>query len=256
MKNQLTHIISGIPLVDKEWGGFYKASTYLLIGIRKSGKSLLALQSAAENANRGQICLFFTTLRPRDIILMGASININVEELMQKGLIVLIRLAPYTDPNEQFNQGGYFDRYMSDVVNLTNQYYPQFIVYDELTHFLGFDKVNQMERVFKSTVEFIEDNGITSMFIVREPASPIAEQIVNGFGESVAGKILLNERNINETENKEKIMTIVPNVGHNQGQFTSPYLIVPEKGIVLEGYDINSKTENKNDTKFNNSLFK
>lgn len=256
MKNELAHIISGIPLVDKEWGGFYKSSSYLLVGVKKSGKSLLALQTAAESANRGEICLYFTAMRPRDIILLGASININVEELLQKGLIVLIRLAPYTDPNEQFKEGGYFDRYMSDMINLVNQYYPQFIVYDELTHFLGFDKINQMERVFKSSVEYVEDSGITSLYIVREPASPPAEKIVNALNDCVTGKILLTENVIEDSEKSEKIMTITPNVGHNQGQFSSKYFILPGKGIVLEGYEDNSQNIKKNENKFNNSLFK
>ena len=43
---KLNLIPTGISLVDKAWGGFYKGGTYLLLGQKKSGKTLLGLQFA------------------------------------------------------------------------------------------------------------------------------------------------------------------------------------------------------------------
>ncbi|NLT51582.1 MAG: hypothetical protein GXX85_11770, partial [Ignavibacteria bacterium] len=41
-------INSGFRFIDIKWGGIYTGGSYLLIGPKKSGRTLLALQIAAE----------------------------------------------------------------------------------------------------------------------------------------------------------------------------------------------------------------
>ena len=41
MKKKIQLVSSGISIVDNAWGGFYRGGTYLLIGPRKSGRTLL-----------------------------------------------------------------------------------------------------------------------------------------------------------------------------------------------------------------------
>ena len=50
MKKSVQLFLSGIPIVDSAWGGFYHGGTYLLVGEKKSGKTLLSLQYAVETA--------------------------------------------------------------------------------------------------------------------------------------------------------------------------------------------------------------
>ena len=52
MKRKIQILPSGISLVDKKWGGLYRGGTYLLMGPRKSGKTLMALQYALECAKQ------------------------------------------------------------------------------------------------------------------------------------------------------------------------------------------------------------
>ena len=59
MKKKIQIIPSGISLVDKAWGGFYRGGTYLMIGQRKSGRTLLGLQYAMETAKQKRSLFVF-----------------------------------------------------------------------------------------------------------------------------------------------------------------------------------------------------
>ena len=65
MNQKIQLLTSGIPLVDDKWGGFYRGGTYLLVGARKSGRTLLSLQYAMECAKQKNVCLYFTSMRPK-----------------------------------------------------------------------------------------------------------------------------------------------------------------------------------------------
>ncbi len=80
MAKKIQLLPSGIPLVDLAWGGLYRGGTYFLIGPRKSGRTLLALQYAKESAEQKDICLFFTSMRPKDLMIHAASIDFNLQQ--------------------------------------------------------------------------------------------------------------------------------------------------------------------------------
>ena len=73
---------SGIPLVDLAWRGLYRGGTYFLIGPRKSGKTILALQFAMKCAEQNEVCLFFTSMRPKDLMILAASIDFDLQHYM------------------------------------------------------------------------------------------------------------------------------------------------------------------------------
>ena len=79
MKQKIQILPSGISLVDKAWGGLYLGGTYLLVGSRKSGRTTLALNFVKECLEQGEVCLYFTTRRPKELILHAASNNLDIQ---------------------------------------------------------------------------------------------------------------------------------------------------------------------------------
>ena len=76
-----THLSpSGISFIDEAWGGFYKGGTYLLTGPKKSSRTLFALQYAHECVNKQETCLYFTTMRPKDLMINAASIEFDIQK--------------------------------------------------------------------------------------------------------------------------------------------------------------------------------
>ncbi|MHB1687772.1 MAG: RAD55 family ATPase [Ignavibacteriaceae bacterium] len=234
MKKKIQLIQSGISLVDNAWGGFYRGGTYLLIGPRKSGRTLLALQYAMECASQKEVCLFFTSMRPKDLMIHAASIDFDLQHYMNQNLIIVVRVAPPSDLYGVGNPDDFLVEYLNDIVTVVDQYQPNKIVFDELTPFIGFNNINLLQDVFVRTTEAIEESGITSLFVLGEPATSLANSIVDALSVYSTGIIFLQKKETEANMHHGGVMTITPNIGHSEGQIKSNYFIEPYKGIIVD----------------------
>ena len=235
---------SGIPLVDKVWGGLYKGGTYMLVGARKSGRTLLSLQYAMESARQNNVCLYFTSMRPKDLLIQAASIDLDLQAYMNQNLIIVVRVATPSDLFESGNIDDFLAEYLNDIVTVVDQYNPQKVVFDELTPFIGFNDLSLLQYSFSKTCEAIEESGITSLYVVAEPASEASQAIVDTLNTSATGIIKLDiSQDAKTTSDGSGMMTIIPNIGHTEGQFTSPYKVEPYKGVVINYPKIKTKDE-------------
>ncbi len=234
MKKKIQLLQTGISLVDNAWGGFYRGGTYLLIGARKSGRTLLALQYALECASQKEVCLYFTSMRPKDLMIHAASIDFDLQHYMNQNLIIVVRVAPPSDLYGVGNPDDFLVEYLNDIVTVVEQYQPNKIVFDELTPFIGFNNVNLLQDVFVRTTEAIEDNGITSLFVLGDPATPLANSIVEALATYSTGIIYLQKKDGESNQQLNGVMTITPNIGHAEGQFKANYFIEPYKGITVD----------------------
>lgn len=245
MTRSINLIPSGFTFLDKKWGGIYRGGSYLVIGPRKSGRTLLALQFASEAAKASEVCLYFTNMRPKDLMIQAASLNFDIQSYMNHNLLIVVRIASPNEIYEVPNPDDYLAEYLHDIVSVANQYKPNRIVFDELTPYIGFRNIDYLHDVFIRTLEEIEEKNINSFFIINEPATQKAQLIVDTLRHSVTGSILLKKR-------AEPIygqyyggtVTIIPNVGHTEGQFSADYIIEPYKGISVEPTIIKTFTRN------------
>ncbi len=226
---------SGFNLIDSKWGGLYEGGSYLIIGARKSGRTLLALQAAIASAEEGETCLFFTNMRPKDLMIQAASLNFDIQAYMDQNLIIVVRVA---SPEEVYSHGisdEYLSEYLNDILTVAAQYNPQRIIFDELTHYIGFRNLNALRSVFVHILESIEDRDITSIFIVSEPATKRTNEIVEVIANNVTGVIYL-KKGVKKIAGKFYGGTVVitPNIGHTEGQFSETYKIEPYRGVVVE----------------------
>ena len=234
MKKKLNLIPTGISVVDKAWGGFYRGGTYLLIGQRKSGKTLVGLQYAMESAKNKEVCLFFTSMRPKDLMIHAASIDFDLQSYMNQNLIIVVRVAPPTDLYELGNPDNFLIEYLNDIVTVVDQYQPNRLIFDELTHFIGFENPQTLEQTFIQTIETIEDKNVTSLFVVAEPATPLAQLLVDGIVQHSTAVIYLQKQADEEGKVTGGRATITPNIGHTEGQFVADYYIEPYKGVYFD----------------------
>ncbi len=205
----------------------------MLIGPRKSGRTLIGLQYAMECADQKEVCLYFTSMRPKDLMIQAASIDFDLQHYMNQNLIIVVRVAPPSELFEVGNPDDFLIEYLNDIVTVVEQYQPNKIVFDELTPFIGFNNINLLRQVFGRTIEAIEEDGITSLFILGDPATPAANSIVDALTGYCTGTLYLQKTEDNTGRSQSGIMTITPNIGHNEGQFRSNYIIEPYKGVTV-----------------------
>lgn len=235
MKRNIQLVQSGLSVVDQAWGGFYKGGTYLMIGPRKSGRTLMGLQYAMQAAKQKEVCLYFTNMRPKDLMIHAASIDFDIQSYMNQNLIVVVRVAPPTELYELGNPDEYLVEYMRDIITVVNQFSPSRIIFDELTPYIGFNDLELLRNTFLETLEIIEEKDITSLFVIGEPATSIAQSIVDTLAQYVTATLYLQKKQVaGEFKNQSGRMTITPNIGHTEGQFSCNYYIEPYKGIICD----------------------
>ena len=231
MEKKIQILPSGISLVDKSWGGFYRGGTYFLIGQHKSGKTLLGIQYVMECVKQKEVCLLFTTMRPKDLMFHAASIDFDLQYYMDQNLVIVIRVT--SPPADQINKDEYLVEYFKDIAALVKQYYPNRIIFDELTPFIEFQDLNLLKNAFLQTVEIIEESNITSLFLLGEPATMQSKNLVNILTSESTGTVYLDKEE-DELKIKSGKLTIIPNVGHIEGRFSADYYLMPYKGITTE----------------------
>jgi circadian clock protein KaiC len=91
-----------------------------------------------------------------------------------------------------------------------------------------------LDDVFAHLLETIEDRNITSFFVVGEPATPKTESIINVLRDNTTGTISIHKLN-EKIHGKYHggIISIIPNVGHTEGEFQSEFWIEPKVGILV-----------------------
>ena len=234
MKTKLQVIPSGNPLVDLTWGGFYRGGTYFLLGPRKSGRTIFALQYILEAANKKETCLYFSSFRPRDLLINAAAIDVDIQQFITQNQLILVRVTPAKNIEYAKDPDSYMVEYIRDIKSVIDQYNPGRIVFDELTPFIGFKDPELLKETFLETLDYIEEKGITSLFILSEPATPAAHKIVSSLLSLSTGYITLDKGEGLINKKNPGTIKITPNVGHVEGEFTSSYYIEPDKGIQVD----------------------
>jgi circadian clock protein KaiC len=240
MKQKIQISPSGIPIIDKSWGGLYRGGTYLLIGAHKSGRTTVALEFAKECVNQKDVCVYFTTRRPKDLLMQAASINFDLQNHISLNNIIVVRVDSSIHLSDKREPDSVLADYIHDIIELVEQYQPAKIVFDEITPFLGFQDVNILDEVFSKTIESIEDLGVTSLFVIGDPVTASSKKIVEVLDNHSTGIIYLQKNENDKDKFTSGIMTISPNIGHPEGKFEADYSIVPGKGIDAAGQSYTS----------------
>jgi len=248
MSPNIRLVPSGFSLIDKKWGGVYRGGSYMLIGPRKSGRTLLSIQLAKQSAKNNEVCVYFTNMRPKDLMIHAASIGFDIQKAMGRNLVIVVRVAAPTEAYETYNPDEYLIDYLNDIVTVVKEYNPHRIIFDELTHYVGFNNINLMKDVFLNNLEVIEDRDITSFFVMGEPAASKAKKIANAITECVTGVIQLNKSDNSVLERYQGgTISIYPNVGHTEGRFSEEYFLEPNKGIKVVSDEEENVPENKDE---------
>ncbi len=243
MKEKIQVIPSGIPLVDLTWGGFYRCGTYFLFGPKKSGRTILALQFVKQAVKEKEKCLYFTSVRPKDLMINAAAINFDLQDCMNQNSVIVVRVTPPKNLDVAKDPDAILSEYLRDIQKVVNQYNPKRIIFDELTPFIGFKDLNVLGETFSETMEHIEDSGITSLYILGEPATPATHKLINSLLNLSTGYISLQKESDFISKDEPGKMNIYPNVGHIEGKFSADYFIESYEGVRVEYIPFKSDDE-------------
>ncbi len=222
MKNKSQLVLSGIPLVDKEWGGFYSGRNYLLVGQHNSGKTSFVLQFVREGVKRNESILYLTSVSVKEVKNYCAKIDFDIQKYIDQNLINIVRVIPPIGIFNSINRDEFLAAYFQDIKNLVEEYLPTRIVFDEMTSFIEFENLTNLMHTYQKTIKCFDKLDLTNLFILRDPATEITQRFVDSLAVSSTGIIFLQK---NEDIENEGEITITPNLSHPEGKFKGKYII-------------------------------
>ncbi|PYN86674.1 MAG: hypothetical protein DMD89_37380 [Candidatus Rokuibacteriota bacterium] len=154
-----SRVATGIPGLDELLnGGYYVASTTLVVGISGAGKSVMALQFVAEGARRGERSLMITLDEPPAQVLRNAqSIGIDLQSLIDRRLAHL-----WYEPPQEFE----IDRHFAQIEAIVEDFKPQRVVIDSLSTYgssLGASE-RSFRDFFHAIVALMKERQITAVY--------------------------------------------------------------------------------------------
>lgn len=159
-----SRVATGIPGFDELVnGGYYVASTTLVVGISGAGKSVMALQFIAEGARRGERSLMVTLDEPPAQVLRNAhSIGIDLQSLIDRGLVHL-----WYEPPQEFE----VDRHFAQIEAIVENFKPKRAVIDSLSTYGS--SLGATERSFRdffhAIVALMKEHQITAVYNHENP---------------------------------------------------------------------------------------
>ena len=159
-----SRVATGIPGLDELVnGGYFVASTTLVVGISGAGKSVMALQFIAEGARRGERSLMITLDEPPAQVLRNAhSIGIDLQSAIDKGLVHL-----WYEPPQEFE----IDRHFAQIEAIVEGFRPQRAVIDSLSTYGS--SLGTAERHFRdffhAIVALMKEHQVTAVYNHENP---------------------------------------------------------------------------------------
>ncbi len=117
-----------------------------------------------EAANNSETVVYFTTMRPRDLMIHSASLNIDLQKYMNRNKIIVVRVSPPNDVYDMYNPDDFLIEYMNDIITVISQYKPSRLIFDELTPYIGFKNMDLLNDVFAHLLETVEEKKYYKSF--------------------------------------------------------------------------------------------
>ena len=159
-----SRVATGIPGLDGLVnGGYFVASTTLVVGISGAGKSVMALQFIAEGVRRGEKSLMVTLDEPPAQVLRNAhSIGIDLQSAIDRGLVHL-----WYEPPQEFE----IDRHFAQIEAIVEDFKPRRAVIDSLSTYGS--SLGAAERSFRdffhAIVALMKEHQVTAVYNHENP---------------------------------------------------------------------------------------
>ncbi|MEE9431248.1 MAG: ATPase domain-containing protein [Melioribacteraceae bacterium] len=219
MNKKFSKILTGFNFLDKNWGGVYPGGNYVIIGPKRSGKTLLMLKMIEHLATSNYSCLLLTPKRKKNLEIQASSLYFDLDEFTASGLITVEKI------NEKFSN---FES-IKEIVETTK---PSIIFFDEITTVLDYSNAKELSVKYQKFVEYLEESDVTSIFSTSMPKVNNIKYIIQTIAKNSVGIVQL--KSSSTSQNYLGSIIIKPNIGHIEGEFETTYKVEPIKGIVTE----------------------
>jgi KaiC/GvpD/RAD55 family RecA-like ATPase len=187
----MTAVPSGIPDVDRQWGGFASGQAYLLVGRAGAGRSALALQAAQAAVDGGARCLLISPREPGSLVEIGRGVGFDLAEAHGAGRLRLLRIPAPADLAARGAEG--LAQSYRDLVQLVATDGPDRVVVEDFTPLVQFDTFERFREAFSELLDALREADVTLVIGLGDPANDASHRLLGEVEALVAGAVRLGE---------------------------------------------------------------
>lgn len=219
----------GLPVFDRSFGGIYLGRPVLIIGRRKSGKSLVAAHLVGKTLQSGERVILFTDKRPDEVILDASSMNIDLSAAITSGQFIMISYST-------INQGGDgkytalpFPQALNELREMVNAKHVAYVIFDTIVPWVAVSPVSEMPKHVEHFINALNEMELTTLLLLPEAASASARKLSDNLGELCPIIMGLEARN----NNTEYIVKVVKYQGGNKMKLPTEFDLDLVPGVGL-----------------------
>ncbi len=180
---------SGLPDVDRQWGGLAAGGAYLLVGRVGAGRSALALQTVRAAVEAGERCLLISPRAPESLVEVGQGIGLDLAAAHQAGSLRLLRIPSAATLAERGPEG--LAASYRDLAGLVARDQPGRVVIEDFTPLVQFDTFERFQEAFSDLVQELRAQGAALVIGLGDPANEASRRLLDVVEGLVDGTVRL-----------------------------------------------------------------
>ena len=214
---------TGFNLIDNLWAGFFKGRTYLITGPVNSGKTTFCLQFGSKGLASKEKVVFFTDERTEDVLLRSEGLQFDLSPSLELGDFLIFNLG-----NKRVSlSDSLLHKTITEVSQIVEKEKPTRLIIDQFTPFLQFENQEVLKSEIAELVDSLEKFKVTTVITVGEPASELAEKILEFLSSLATATLKLSGANLEE----KRTITLNARLGHYPASYSASFIILPKIGL-------------------------
>lgn len=164
---------SGVPAVDRQWGGLAAGHTYLLVGA-DSARTALAFQTVKAAVDAGTASLVISPRAPEALVETARGVGLDLGRAHKAGQLRLLRIPP-ADTLAARGADGLAKSYR-DLAGLVERNRPGRVVIEDFTPLVQFEDVERLRAVLSDLAGGLLDLEATLVIGLPEPDDDLGRQ--------------------------------------------------------------------------------
>ena len=184
-----TPLPSGLPDVDRQWGGLAAGHAYLLVGRAGAGRSALALRTARAAVEAGDRCLMISPREPEALVETARGVGLDLAAAHGDGLLRLLRIPPAAELATRGSDG--LAQSYRDLAALVASDRPGRVVVEDFTPLVQFGTFERFHDAFSDLVGAFRSQGVTLVIGLGDPANEASQRLLGVVEGLVDGTVRL-----------------------------------------------------------------
>ena len=183
----------GIPFFDETSGGVYRKRPVLCCGKHGSGKTILALHCLKQAVKEGEQALLLSSWNPRDLSIISQKIlGFSCDDAAESGAATLLEYAgimaspvfeqDVTLPPDSFNE----------LIQIIEEKGVSRVIIDTVLPWVAIRQKDRLAKHVFSFIQAFDRMGVTAIFTLPKPVSPLAFTLKNLLEDQVPVGITLD----------------------------------------------------------------